>query len=127
MVQGLAVILVVAIPTLVIAEDWHGRPMIDQPGELWVIPTLMVAAGFALGGAVYARRTKELWRALSQGLVLGTVVAVALLAADVVRRATRHQALSSGVLRLWVEAALLSIVLTSLGGAAGYLFATRKD
>jgi hypothetical protein len=126
MVQGLVVILVIATPTLVIAEDWHGRPMIDQPGELWVIPTLVVAAGFALGGAVYARRTMVLWRALSQGLILGTVVAVALLGGDVLRRAMHHQTLSAGVLRLWVEAALLSIVLASLGGAAGYLFATRE-
>jgi len=121
MVQGLVVTLVVTVPTLALEEDWHGRPMIDQPGHLWVIPTFVVAAGFALGGAVCARRSAELWLALWRGVILGTIVAGGLLAADVARRFERHQSLSGGVLRLWVEAALLSIVIASLGGAAGYL------
>lgn len=119
--------LAITAPTLIIEENWHGRPMIDRPGDLWLVPTLVVAVGFALGGAVRARRTNELWRAMVQGLVLGVVVTGVLLGADAVRRALHHQALSSGVVRLWVEAALLSIVLTSLGGAAGYLYATRHD
>jgi hypothetical protein len=126
MLQGLVVTLVVTAPTLVIEENWHGRPMIDQPGHLWVVPTLVVAGGFALGGAVCARRTTELWRALLHALGLGTVVAGALLIADIVRRAMHHQSLSAGVLRLWVEATLLSMVLASLGGAAGYLRSTRR-
>src|SRR5579862_9245097 len=121
MVQGLVVTLVVTVPTLVLEEDWHGRPMIDQPGHLWVVPTLVVAAGFALGGAVCAWRSAELWLALWRGVVLGTIVAGALLAGDIARRAAGHESLSAGVLRLWVEAALLSIVIASLGGAAAYL------
>jgi hypothetical protein len=126
MLQGLVVTLVVTAPTLVIEENWHGRPMIDQPGHLWLLPTLVVAAGFALGGAVCARRTTELWRALFLGIIVGTVAAGALVVADVIRRAMHHQVLKAGVPRLWIEAALLSIVLASLGGAMGYLHSTRR-
>jgi hypothetical protein len=126
MAQGLIVTFVLATPTLAIEEDWHGRPMIDQPGHLWVVPTFVAAAAFAIGGVLCARRTTESWRALVEGLALGATVAGTFLVVDVVRRAVRHQALSQGVLRLWVEAALLSVVLASLGGAMGHLYATRE-
>ena len=127
MLQGLVLTLGVAAPTLVLEENWRGRPMIDQPGRAWVLPTLVVAAAFAVGGAVGARRAAQLWRALFQGLTLGTAAAGTLLVADVVRRAMDHRAVSAGVLHLWVEAALLSIVIASLGGAISYLGSARAD
>jgi len=125
MLQGLVLILAVASPTLILEENWHGRPMIDQPGHLWVLPTLVVATAFAVGGGVGARRAAQLWRALLQGLILGTLGAGTLLGADVVRRAMVHRAVSEGVFRLWVEAALLSVVIASLGGAISYRRAAR--
>jgi len=121
MLQGLILTLGVATPTLVLEENWHGRPMIDQPGHLWVLPTLVVAAAFAVGGALGARRSVLLWKALLQGLIPGTTAAGTLLVADVVRRAMDHRAVSQGVFRLWIEAALLSIVIASLGGAISFL------
>ena len=121
MLLGVIVTLALAAPTLVLEENWHGKPMIDQPGHLWIVPTIVVAAAFALGGAIGAWRNTQLWSALLRGLVVGAVGAGALLAADVVRRAMVHRTLSEGVLRLWVEAALLSIVIASLGGATTYL------
>jgi hypothetical protein len=121
---GVILTLAVAAPTLIIEENWHGKPMIDQPGQLWVIPTLVVAIAFAAGGAIGARRITELWESLFHGLMVGTAASVVLLAADV-RRATVHRPLSEGVTRLWVESALLSIVLASLGGAFSYLRSTR--
>lgn len=126
MATGLALTLIVAVPTLVVEEDWRGRPMIDQPGHLWVVPTVLVGAAFALGGGIASRGARELWRALSRGLVTGTASAGVLLGADVLRRAMRHEALSAGVARLWIEAAVLSIAISSLGGAASCLRASRK-
>ena len=126
MLIGVVGTLVVAAPTLVIEEDWHGRPMIDQPGHLWIIPAVVVAAAFAAGGAFGTRGVVELWRALWQGLLVGVASAGVLLLADVVRRAMRDQSTSSGVFRLWIEAALLSAVISSLGGAISYLRATRS-
>jgi len=127
MLQGLVLILGLAAPTLILEENWHGRPMIDQPGHLWVLPTLVVAAAFAVGGAVGARRAEQLWKALLQGLILGTVGAGTLLGANAVRRAMVHQAVSEGVFRLWVEAALLSVVIASLDRAISYLRSARAD
>jgi hypothetical protein len=121
MLQGFVFTFALATPTLILEENWHGRPMIDQPGHLWVLPTLVVAAAFALGGAIGARRADQMWKALWQGMILGMLVAGPLLGADVIRRAMVHRAISEGVLRLWVEAALMSIVIASLGGALSYL------
>jgi hypothetical protein len=121
MLQGLVLLLAVAAPTLILEENWHGRPMIDEPGHLWVLPTLVVVAAFAAGGAVGARRAGQLWKALLQGLILGTLGAGTLLAADLIRRAMVHRALSGDLTLLWVESALLSVVIASLGGAISYL------
>ena len=54
MLLGVIVTLALAAPTLVLEENWHGKPMIDQPGHLWIVPTIVVAAAFALGGAIGA-------------------------------------------------------------------------
>lgn len=121
----MAVTLVVAVPTLAIEEDWHGRPMIDQPGHLWVLPTVIVAVVFAIGGAIGTWGLDELWRALRDGLVIGVCSAGVLLLADVARRAIRDQVVSEAVARLWIEGALLSVVMAALGGAVSYLRATR--
>lgn len=120
-VQGLVVTLVLAVPPLVIEEDWHGRPMIEQPGHLWVVPALIAAIGLILGGAVSARRSIDLGRAVLVGALIGAVASVVLILADVVRRAARHQTVPAPVLRLWVEATLVSVLLAALGAAASYL------
>jgi hypothetical protein len=125
-VEGLLVALVVSVPTLTIEEDWHGRPMIDQPGHLWIVAAVVAALGFVLGGAVGARRSTVLWRAVSVGAIVGAAVSAVLLLADVVRRSVSHQALSSAVVRLWVGAALISIVIASLGGAFAYFRSTVR-
>ncbi len=126
LLAGIGVTLIVAAPTLVIEEDWHGRPMIDQPGHLWVVPALVVAAAFALGGALGARGLVELWRALWHGLLVGVVSAGLLFLADVVRRAMADQVTPRGVWRLWIEGVAVSVVLASLGGAVSYLRAIRR-
>lgn len=36
---------------MIIEEDWHGRPMVDQPTHRWIIAGCVVAAAFYVGGA----------------------------------------------------------------------------
>lgn len=55
MVRGTLVTLGVAVPALALEETVGGRPMIDQPGHLWVIPAIVVALAFVAGGRVAAR------------------------------------------------------------------------
>ena len=71
LVASVGVILVIGSPTLVLEEDWHGRPMLDQPGHLWLIPTLVVAAAFALGGVFAGRGFSDFGRAAGWGLLVG--------------------------------------------------------
>src|SRR5580698_9544182 len=49
-------VLAVSVPTMIIEEDWHGRPMIDQPTHLWIVAACLVAGAFFAGGAVVAFR-----------------------------------------------------------------------
>ena len=49
-------VLAVSIPTMVIEEDWHGRPMIDQGTHLWILAACLVAGAFFAGGAIVAFR-----------------------------------------------------------------------
>src|SRR5580698_10176924 len=49
-------VLAVSVPTMIIEEDWHGRPMIDQSTHLWIIAACLVAGAFFAGGAVVAFR-----------------------------------------------------------------------
>lgn len=49
-------VLAISVPTMIIEEDWHGQPMIDQPTHLWIVAGCLVAVAFFVGGAVVACR-----------------------------------------------------------------------
>jgi hypothetical protein len=119
--QGILVALVVAVPPLMIEEDWHGRPMLDQPGSFWIFPALVAALGLLLGGAVSGRRSMGAGRAGLLGAAIGLVTSAVLVAADLVRRAARHQSVPPAVAHLLVEAALVSILLGALGALGSYV------
>lgn len=100
-------ILAISVPTLAVEENWHGRPLIDQPGAFWVIPTVIVLAAFFAGGA-FARRS---------ALTAGALAAVALDLADIVRRAeVTHQATPAAIWGLWALASVVSVLTSVLGG-----------
>jgi hypothetical protein len=115
--EGLAACLAVSVPALAIEENWHGRPMIDQPGHLFVVPLVVTAAGFLVGGAIAGRRRPRLPAALCNGAGVGLVASAVLTVADVLRRLGHHERLSAPVGRLWLETAALATVLAALGGA----------
>ncbi len=116
---GLATVLAVAVPTMVVAEDWRGRPLIDQGGAWWLLPAAAAVAAFFTGGVVAARGRAGRGRALAAGgLVAVTAVAV-LLAGDVVRRLLFNPTLPSGVVRYWLEGVAVAVAATLLGALAG--------
>jgi len=123
---GAVTTLVVAIPAMVIAEDWHGRPMIDEGGAWWVLPAGVALLGFFAGGVVAARGRRSTARALAAGLVVGLVVTVVLVAADGLRRVMMNPTLSAGVVYLWLEAAAAATGVTLLGALCGALLDTQE-
>ncbi len=123
---GLVACLAVSVPALTLEEDWHGRPMIDQPSHLFVLPLLVAAAGFCLGGGIAGQRAARFAAALWHGAVVGAAASVVLVAADVLRRSAHHERLSAPVGRLWLETAVLATVLAALGGALAQLWSADQ-
>jgi hypothetical protein len=116
-VIGLIITLVVSVPTLAIEEDWHGSPLIDQPDHKWVLPAILVALAFVIGGMIAASRRRWWLDGALHGLAVGVVATALLLAADVVRRHGLHKAANPGVFKLWVVAAIAASALGAIGGA----------
>jgi hypothetical protein len=114
---GLVFTLVVSVPTLAIEEDWHGRPLIDQPHHKWVLPAIVVAAALVIGGAIAASRLRWWLEGALHGAVVGAVSSGLLVVADVIRRHELHKFANPGVTRLWVVAAVAATILGAIGGA----------
>ena len=47
---GILVSLAIVGPTFWWEETWHGAPLIDRGGFLWLFPSAVMALGFFLGG-----------------------------------------------------------------------------
>ncbi len=67
LVPSVALILVIAVPTMVVEEEWGGRPMIEQGNLLWLVPAALVVLAFFLGGTSWGsgrdHRPRPRWRA----------------------------------------------------------------
>ncbi|MDA8062845.1 MAG: hypothetical protein M0T80_10555 [Actinomycetota bacterium] len=137
LLRGLLVTLVVAVPSMVVAEEWHGRPMIDQPGLWWLLPGAVAVAGFFAGGALAARPTSSGERPTSSGRAcatsafagarVGALAAVLLVAADGARRALLDPTLPAGVVAYWVEAAAAAVVASVSGAVVAELSRRRRS
>jgi len=117
-------VLVVAVPALAVEEDWHGRPMIDQPTHLWLIPASLVVAAFLVGGAYagYRRPSAAALQATAATLLVVTVLVVA----DVVRRLwLAHEAIPVGVTYRWCLGVVLALLLGAIGSQLGRWIARR--
>jgi hypothetical protein len=126
---GLVTILAIAVPTMIVAEDWGGHPMIDDAGSWWMVPAVLAVGAFFVGGAVSVRRLDHLrlhWRALRAagvGIAVGAVAAGILVAADGVRRLLVNPTLPPGVVHYWVEAVVVAVVACLAGAVAAVVSA----
>jgi hypothetical protein len=98
---------------------WRGRPMIDQPGSLWIAPTVIVIATFLVGGAIAGRLCPRPMGAVFHGLALAMPVAVVLILVDVARRLIIHDPLYVPVIDLWIDAVVAAIILAATGALIG--------
>ena len=117
------VVLLVSMPTMAVEEFWGGRPMIDQAGKGWAIPTVIVLSAFFVGGLATYRRHRSSPLA---GLHVGARASLILVVAAIVRRlAITHQGIPLAVAGLWLAAVIVASTTAGLGGllawAAGQL------
>ena len=118
-------VLVISVPTMIVEEDWHGHPMIEQPGHLWIIPASFVAAAFLLGGTVagYRRPSRAV---LNSACAAGFAVVVLLLGAGARRIWVAHS-MSIAVGRLWCLGVAAALVLSVTGSLFGRLLKARAQ
>jgi predicted permease len=111
-------VLAVSVPTMVIEEDWHGRPMIDQGTHLWILAACLVAGAFFAGGAIVAfRRPSDPTRYAAATGVLAVAV---LLGCALYRRFwVVHEVIPTPVQCLWLAGFVAAVVLSLAGSLLG--------
>jgi hypothetical protein len=117
---------VIAVPTLTVEENWHGRPMIDQANHLWILAAVLVAAAFLLCGTLagYRHPADAPFNAVASA---GLAVAV-LVACDVFRRLEiTHNGLPAAVVQLWCLGAAGALGLGALGAFVGRFWASSRS
>jgi hypothetical protein len=119
---GVLVGLLVTCPTFVVEEVAFGKPLIDHYGTVWwVLPAVIMAAGFLLGGMIVGGRSRRAQSAFVAGGLVAAVTVGLIFIADLFRRHTVAKPLNYGVERLWVLAAIGAIVVGGCGGIIAYL------
>jgi len=111
--------LLISGPALLWEELWRGQPMIDQPGHLWVVPTIITVAAFFIGGTIAGRHRRRRTGALLQGVALALPVSLLLIIADVGRRLYLHRPFTLPVAGLWLYALLGTLVISAVGALYG--------
>ncbi len=115
--------LVISVPTMVVEEDWHGHPMIDQSTHLWIVAVFLVAGAFLAAGMVTAYHhpaTGFRHATAGAGLALGVLVVAALGR----RLFVAHENVPRAVLELWCAGVVACLVLTATGARLGRWLAT---
>jgi hypothetical protein len=118
---------VIAGPTSLWESLWRGRPMIDQPGNLWIVPTVIVVVTFLVGGGIAGRLRQRPEGAVVQALALAVPVAVVLILADLARRLIINIPLFVPVIELWIDALVSAIVLATVGALTGRWLHRRRQ
>jgi hypothetical protein len=124
-VLGLVVSLAIVGPTFLSEETWHGAPLIDRGGLLWLVPSVIMALGLFVGGTIAGYRRQGLNVALLQGLLIGALTIGLAFAGDLGRRHLLGQGLQFAVVEYWIGAVAAGIVVGALGGATGRYGARR--
>lgn len=125
---GLGVLVSLAIvgPTFWLEETWHGAPLIDRGGLLGLLPSVVMAIDFFLGGtaAGYLRRAPRV--ALLHGFVVAVATIGLVFAWDLNRRHSLGEGLPPGVMAYWIEALGAAVLVGGIGAAFGRLSAIRS-
>ena len=113
--DGFLVSLVIVGPSFLFEELWRGRPLIDQPGNLWIVFGAIMAIGFFAGGGVGGRHRRHAGGAFNQGLLIAALTLILIFVADVIRRLILHAPLTWEIMGLWCAAAAGGLLVSGLG------------
>jgi hypothetical protein len=117
--DGFLVSLVVVGPTFLFEELWRGEPLIDQGGALWIIPGIIMAAGFLAGGVIAGRHRQSSRGAFNQGLVVSGLTLALIFIADMIRRLVLDSRITIGVMEIWLLSAAAALLVGAFGGLLG--------
>jgi hypothetical protein len=119
--------LIIAGPTMLWEEMWRAKPMIDQTGDLWIAPAVIVGVTYFLGGSIAGRHRRRPMGAVVQGLALAIPTSLVLIFADLGRRLVLKKGLPLSVLGLWLLAIIATVVIASVGALFGrWLYRARR-
>jgi uncharacterized membrane protein len=125
--DAMVLTLLVAGPTMLWEEVGQGRPMIDQPGSLWLVPAAIVSVTYFVGGAIAGRHRRRPRGALIQGVALAVSTSSIFVVVDVVRRVMLGNNQSVAVAELWLGAMGATVVVAGLGALSGrWLYIRRR-
>jgi hypothetical protein len=117
--DGFLLSIIIVGPTFLFEELWRGRPMIDQGGAYWMIPAILMALGFFVGGRVAGRNRRSHGGAFTMGVVSAALTLILIFLADMVRRIILVQGLSWQVVAIWIACSFGALVTGGLGGMHG--------
>ena len=117
--------LVISVPTMAVEEDWHGRPMIDEPTHLWIIATCLVAAAFLVGGVVAGYRRPS--AAPEHATAAASLAVAVLLVGAILRRLwLAHEGVPVAVAGLWCLGVVAALFLSAAGSLLGRRLITDR-
>lgn len=110
---------------MVLEEDWHGTPMIDQRTDLWAVALLLVVGAFLLGGAVSGYRSPD--AALRHAVTAAGLTVTVLLTAALWRRVwVVHEGTPHAVVKLWCLATFGALAFSAIGSQIGKHLSHRR-
>ena len=113
--DGFTVSLVIVGPAFLFEELWRGRPLIDQPGKLWIVPGIVMAIGFFTGGGIAGRHRRNAGGAFNQGLLVAGLTLALIFMADIIRRVILHAPLDLKIIGVWCACAAGGLLVSGLG------------
>jgi hypothetical protein len=122
---GLLVSLLIVGPTFLSEETWHGGPLIDRGGVLWLVPAVVMAFGFFVGGAIAGYQRTGVQGALARGLLVAGLTISLAFAGDMARRHALGEGVQLRVLEYWVGAVGAALLVGGLGAVNGRWLARK--
>jgi hypothetical protein len=123
--SGLLVSLIIVGPTFLSEETWHGAPLIDRGGVLWLVPAVVMAIGFFVGGAIAGYQRARVQGALFRGLLVAGLTIALAFAGDMARRFALGEGVQPRVLEYWAGAAVAALLVGGLGAVNGRWLARK--